>query len=89
MEIKKKEIVESIDTGLLFLDTKSHVQINSIIQRGSSSARLDECGNMLSAQISVFDQKLGRVEIDITAKTPHEIKNLETLIDSIQQLNKG
>ena len=89
MEIKKKEIVESIDTGLLFFDKDSRININSIGQRGSSSARLDECGNMLSAQISVFDQKLGRVEIDITAKTPHEISYLKTLLDSIQQLNKG
>lgn len=89
MQINKKEIVESIDTGLLFFDKDSRININSIGQRGSSSARLDECGNMLSAQISVFNQKLGRVEIDITAKTPHEISYLKTLLDSIQQLNKG
>ena len=89
MEIKKKEIVESIDTGLLFLDTKSHVQINSIIQSGSSSFLPFRHSEELGLGMTVFDPTLGNVDIIIRAKTPHEIKNLETLLDSIQQLNKG
>lgn len=89
MEIKKKEIVESIDTGLLFLDTKSNVQITEIVQSISSSVLPFRNSEELGLGMTVFDPTLGNVDICIRARAPHEIKNLETLIDSIQQLNKG
>ena len=89
MEIKKKEIVESIDTGLLFLDTKSNVQITEIVQSISSSVLPFRNSEELGLGVTVFDPTLGNVDIIIRAKTPHEIKNLETLIDSIHKLNKG
>ena len=85
--VKSKEVIESIDTGLLFFDQDTDFRINSISHNVSSrSILLDES---FHTSLTVFDDELGNIEINITANKPYHIQKLSYLTEKLMQLTKG
>lgn len=85
--VKSKEVIESIETGLLFFDQDTDIRINSIGHNVSGGFIFQD--ESFHTSLTVFDDELGNIEINITANTPYHIQKLSYLTEKLMQLTKG